>query len=276
MFTNPTSLMNVTRLNRNAFTPILYQLKKSRTRLFVTIQVIRFEMPMLTERTKRKPRGLLVRFTPRMTSFDTGNVETFVVLTTGPIPPPETRPKSPVKSMLFVALTMKVIKFKLRTIRALRCKNLANRTREVTATFKKTATRPVRILEVAPERELRILYLCRRPLNTRVNTSDIEVGVTRFIMTATITGKRTPAAPEMSPRLQGTSTTCLPPAARSPTTGGRTTGISVTQEHVVITTVFIHRDPSRRVIMTVAGLLVVLTTVTEVVLSTLGKNIEVR
>lgn len=50
------------------------------------------------------------------------------------------------------------------------------------------------------------------------------------------------------------------------------TGISVTQSQVVITTVLRHREPSAPVMKTVAGLLVVLTIVTEVVLPRLKKK----
>lgn len=74
----------------------------------------------------------------------------------------------------------------------------------------------------------------------------------------------TPLAEEM---VSGgpTWTRCLPRAASRCTNGGRTTGISVTQEHVDIVTVFTKPGVNPEERKTVAGLLVLLTTLTVLV-----------
>lgn len=182
------------------------QVTRARTRLFVTMDVTRFEMPMSTEHTSRKPRPLLLRFTPPIIWLSTGKVETLVVLTTGPSPPflGWKRPSSPVNSMLFVALKIKVIRFSVRTSRALGCMNPLVATRLVMARFSMTATRPVSIPRVALSSIPSILYLCNRPLNTKKFISVISVGVITFVTTAIMTGNRTPASREISFPLQDT------------------------------------------------------------------------
>ncbi len=110
-----------------------------------------------------------------------------------------------------------------------------------------------------------MLSLCTKPFSTSTLTRGVVEGSSSMYRTIIISGNKTPLAPDIL-WARATIITCLPPAARVCTTGGRTTGISVTQEQVVTVTVFSRRGVSPEARKTVAGLLVLLTTLTEVVL----------
>lgn len=167
--------------------------------------------------------------------------------------------------MLFVAVMLKVITFSRTTSSALVRRKWLFRTARFMEAFRKTAMTPTTLPREVRIRCLAIPYLCRKPLSTSTLTSGDVLGTSRTAITAISMVKNSPLSPSIACR-DPTWTRCLPPAASNVTTGGRTSGIRDTHAHVVMVMVFSRRGVSPTARKTEAGLLVLLTTLTEVVL----------
>lgn len=169
-----------------------------------------------------------------------------------------------------------MIRFRVRTNRAESRRNPLFITAVLTVRFRKSAMMPVSLPDVVLARCLMIPDLCTRPFSTSTLTSGAVKGIRAFIMTAMTTGNRTWACRSTLCESHGTWTVCLPWAASSCTTGGTTTGISDTQSQVVMATGVISLGVSPPDMQTDAGLLTVLTTLTEVVRPRSNLSIRVR